>query len=364
MKTSRIGILLLIASLAWPLLTVAQDESAEEQKRLDREHIQKDLEAARQELADASRRFAELSRQLASEAGSLAKEQVIALREMRMSRPIIGVVMAEGEDGDVTLAGVTPGGPADRAGLKSGDTLVSVNGTDIAGVDAAERLANARALIGELEEGDTVELGYAREGKRASVALEAEKMDRLMIWAPEAGSLEPLRRITEHFNLENLRLDEDGVAPEIDIERIVIDARDCEGENADCDRHRVFRAMRWSGLNLASVDTDLGRYFGVDRGALVLNPGRALDSLRAGDVILEIQGEPVDGPRAVMKALRTLTGGSTATLEIQRDQRVQTLELTVPETAALRFIEAPRAPSPPEPPKPPKAPRPPPGAPI
>ena len=364
MKLSRIAIVLLIASLGWPLPTLAQDETTEEQTRLDREHLRKDLEAARGELVEVSRRFAELSRQLAGEAGNLAREQVIALREMRMSRPIIGVVMAEGEDGNVTLAGVTPGGPADRAGLKSGDTLVSVNGTNIEGVDATERLANARALIGELEEGDTVELGYTRENQRASVALKAEKMDRLMVWAPEAGSLEPLRRITEHFNLENLRLNEDGMAPEIDIERIVVDGRDCDGANPDCDRHRVFRAMRWSGLNLASVDADLGAYFGVERGALVLNPGRALDSLRAGDVILAIQGEPVDSPREVMQALRQLPSGSTATLEIQRDQRTQTLDLTVPETAALRFIEAPRPPAPPAPPEPPKAPRPPPGAPL
>ena len=55
-------------------------------------------------------------------------------------------------------------------------------------------------------------------------------------------------------------------------------------------------AFRWNGLNLASVDAKLGRYFGTDRGVLVLSSGPDLAGLQAGR--RDPQGRWQDGRHA------------------------------------------------------------------
>src|SRR3546814_7211570 len=56
----------------------------------------------------------------------------------------------------------------------------------------------------------------------------------------------------------------------------------CKGK--DCGTPALMSAFRWNGLNLATVDKQLGRYFGTDHGVLVLSNGE-LAGLHAGDVI-------------------------------------------------------------------------------
>ena len=77
---------------------------------------------------------------------------------------------------------------------------------------------------------------------------------------------------------------------------------DCKGKN--CRVPMLAEAFRWNGLNLASVDAKLGRYFGTDRGVLVLSAGPDLAGLQPGDVIHKIDGSAVDSPREAMEALR------------------------------------------------------------
>lgn len=356
-----IPLVLFIAGLA--LATTASAQTGQTQAGQTDEQKKEQLQAARAELAEAARRVAELSAQLAGEAGAMAHERIVSLREFRHTRPIVGIVMAESEDGAVKLAGVTPGGPAARAGLMAGDVLERVNGARIEGDSPEQRLAHARELIGELAEGDEVRLDYRRDGKAQSVAVKAEKMDRLMIWAPEAGSLEPLRRIRERFNVDALTFS-DPDHPGLDIEHLVLGGHGCPDDDERCRDRRMHRALRWSGLNLASVTPDLGRYFGTERGALVLSPGRGLEGLQAGDVILEVDGAEIDGPRDLMRALGEKTPGSAVALLIQRDQSPQSLTVTIPEAGALRFIAPPAPPEPPEPPKPPRAPAPPANSPV
>src|SRR6266571_6498938 len=65
------------------------------------------------------------------------------------------------------IEGVTPGGPADKAGLKVGDIITSFNGTSLAGVrseDEDESGPGMRLveLAHKLEVGDTVKIEYRR----------------------------------------------------------------------------------------------------------------------------------------------------------------------------------------------------------
>jgi hypothetical protein len=157
------------------------------------------------------------------------------------------------------------------------------------------------------------------------------------------------------------------IAPDIRREIIRLGpGGDCKGEH--CKIPVLAEALRWNGLNLASVDPALGRYFGTDRGVLVLSTGPELASLQPGDVVRSVAGKPVASPREVMDALRGRETGSKVAVEYLRDRKPATAQLTVPEPMRFPIPPAPPAPpapptaAPPAPPTPPLAPLPPPGA--
>jgi Do/DeqQ family serine protease len=76
------------------------------------------------------------------------------------------------ESSGALVAGVAPGSAADRAGVKTGDIITSINGAVMR--DAGE----LRNTIGMLRVGDKVEIGLLRDGKpRKVTALIAERSD-------------------------------------------------------------------------------------------------------------------------------------------------------------------------------------------
>jgi len=76
------------------------------------------------------------------------------------------------ESSGALVAGVAPGSAADRAGVKTGDIITSING--VAMRDAGE----LRNTIGMLRVGDKVDIGLLRDGKAHKVtALIAERSD-------------------------------------------------------------------------------------------------------------------------------------------------------------------------------------------
>ena len=83
-----------------------------------------------------------------------------------IERGWLGVTMAQAPNG-AAVEGVSPGGPAAKAGLEPGrDTIVSVDGRP---VGSPEDLSSS---IEELAPGDSVRLGIERDGERRTVELE------------------------------------------------------------------------------------------------------------------------------------------------------------------------------------------------
>ena len=81
--------------------------------------------------------------------------------------PFLGVWLGANEDGDgAYVRGVVDGSGADKAGLKKGDVIVGIDGTEI--VDSGDL---SQALDG-LEVGDSVSIDVLRDGER--VSLDAE----------------------------------------------------------------------------------------------------------------------------------------------------------------------------------------------
>ena len=299
------------------------------------------LAAAHKELERAAKRVAELNRKLGHD--GVADVRVFQRKGLR--KPVIGVVLAPDAQGGVRVAGVTPDSGAAKAGLKAGDRITSIDGTQVLGSSGELRVDNARKLFADLDEGKAVRIGYVRGGKAATASV-TPMLDQEIVWV--GGGDRTFPRVQ--------RIDVPGIAPDVREEVIRIRAPkvDCKGEN--CRFPALAEAFRWNGLNLASVDAKLGRYFGTDRGVLVLTSGPDLATLQPGDVIQKIDGRNVNSPREAMDALRGKADDAMALVEYLRDRRVASTRIKAPKLE-WNFIPPPPPPAPPAPPAAPRAPK-------
>lgn len=328
------NIRLLTLALALALLPAgvqAKDEPSEISAAERRE-----LREAQQALGDASRRVAELSQKLYRE------EIRTALLRPAFERPIIGVVMAVDEGAGVRLAAVTPKSPAAKAGLRGGDRLLRIDGKALAAAEEEARLVQAREFIGELEEGEQVRIAYERDGKTREVTLAAESMPGLVWWRGEGETPEAIRTQLQPLLAGGFDMELGNLTP----------LAGCGRDGNDCMLAPLAEAFRWRGLHLAALEPKLGRYFGSERGVLVLTtPDDDLEGLEPGDVILSIDGQRVDKPQQAMRLMRSKAPGDRIGVQFLRDRKTRELALDAPKLA--RFPLLPPPPAPPAPPAPP-----------
>lgn len=89
--------------------------------------------------------------------------------------------------------------------------------------------------------------------------------------------------------------------------------------------------IRQIGVGVTHLTEQLARYFGVDGGILINDvwsgspPSTA--GLKAGDVIVEIDGVPVRGAVGLINAINDRNGTEIA-LQIVRDRKTQTINIT------------------------------------
>src|SRR5207247_7007871 len=87
----------------------------------------------------------------------------------------------------------------------------------------------------------------------------------------------------------------------------------------------------WGDLERASLNADLGEYFGTRDGVLVVRaPADSGLPLKGGDVILSIGGRKPTSPTHAMRILRSYDEGETVSVEIMRKQKRMTLAWKVP----------------------------------
>lgn len=233
----------------------------------------------------------------------------------RAPRVGLGVVMApNAESNGVKIAAVSPNGPAKAAGLQAGDVITSINGKRVSAKSQAG-LEQARSQLAGLKEGQSVKVAYTRSGKPATATV-------------KAGLIEP---------------------------RMVIN-RDVRRAGPGSAPPAMAHATRWNGLNMASLNPQLGAYFGTTTGVLVLAPNSDLSQLKGGDVISKVDNKAVNSPRDVLNAMRARKAGEKVSLAILRDRKAQTVSITVPKE---RPFNIPAPPAPPAPQSVPGAPAPP-----
>lgn len=224
------------------------------------------------------------------------------------------------------IEAVTPGAPAERAGIKAGDVITKFNGTALGGATTGDGEESGPGmklleLARALEPGDTARIEYRRGNETKTATIVAEDLG---------------------FSYR--------VAPRIQVGPMPGEMLGPEWME-DFGREWEMMGIRspWGALEFVSVDRDLGEYFGVTEGLLVVK-ARADSAmpLRAGDVILGIDGRKPTTPSHALRILRSYEAGESVKLDIQRRQRRQTVTWTVPEREQLRW----RTPSPARAPRP------------
>lgn len=326
--------------LALAIALASAGLSAAETPAADQDQVRKELRDAQRQLAEISKRVAELSLQVG---GDPARVQMFRYLG-NPDRAVIGLILGETTNEGERVNGVTPGGPADKAGLRAGDTLTAIGGKSLAGDDLVPGL---RGALKDLKDGDEVLVDYLRDGKALRARIIAERQGsfesaaglRARAFMFESGDTPMAAPLPPDFDQQ--------------IETIVERAI---GEAGDV-RVNVMAMTGMGGLRLTSLNAGLGRYFGATEGALVLEvDSERYKGLQAGDVILEIDGKPVKDPRDAMRELSRQDPQRPVELKLQRDRVPQLVKVSVPEKSRA-FIAPPAPPAPPLPPSARSAPR-------
>jgi serine protease Do len=182
----------------------------------------------------------------------------------------------------VLVGAVSPGSPAARAGVKRGDILVSVDGKQVA---TPEVLTD---LIRQHEPGDSVAIGRVRDGKE-------QRVNVLLEDAPVGGPRA---------------------------------ARPARGPG------RYLEGV-YLGARIAPLDPDLASYFALepDQGVLVLeitpDSPAAKAGMKSGDVIVQLNGDRVANPTALLAWLDERKPGDKVTVKVIRHGKSMELAATL-----------------------------------
>jgi len=370
------SICLALAMALAPIVAIADDAAPSAPAPAQRAAAQDaDLAQAREELREARAQLREVTRrigELSSRLGSNEAPRAYAFQYLSdPDHAMIGVVLAPAREGapGVALAAVTPGGPADKAGLRGGDRIVAINGKPVP--KGAGALDSARSLIGKLKAGDKVTLSVDRgNGERQDLVASAERRES-WDWPALAAGMAPL---PPGFDRDmqiiiEKRIEGDGELDARTAEAMARrDAIHAQGTHelgrthADGARLKAFSDLRrivvsagggFFNLRLADLNPGLGKYFGSDSGVLVLDlDGESLAGIQPGDVLLSIGGERTESSGAVMRALRTRADNDAVNVELMRERKRQVVVVDIPASSEFDVMFAP-PPPPPAPPKPP-----------
>jgi serine protease Do len=195
--------------------------------------------------------------------------------EHKVLRGSIGVKFTAREDtavkrmygvrNGVVISEVSQGGPADQAGLKTGDAIVSVNGKPI---KTGDELVNT---ISSIKPGTKTALGYVRDGKEQTATVTVA--DRNKLYGEQLGLTSP-----------------------------------GEGEETQPTPSRL-------GIGVQGITPDIANRLDVPAGKGVIvqdvKPGSFADdiSLNRGDIILQINRQPVNSVADFNKIVSGLKKG-------------------------------------------------------
>ncbi len=218
-----------------------------------------------------------------------------------MHRAGVGIIIdSMASANGVQIVGVTPGGPADKAGLRTGDVITAINGTTLKSREGENSNDTLREFMDTVHPGDKLKVTYSR-GSKTEVAT---------VTAEIPGD------IAFHFRIPALsKMSPIPPAPPIMMGGYAM----------------FLDSGQWADVQLVPMSPGLGRYFGTDKGLLVLHtPGDSVLQLQDGDVILKIGSRDPGTPPHAMRILGSYGPGETVPLTIMRKGKQLTLNVKLP----------------------------------
>jgi serine protease Do len=194
------------------------------------------------------------------------------------------------EDYGVEITRVESGSPAEKAGLKPGDVVLEYNGQRVEGMEQFGR------MVRETPAGREVRLVVSRNGATQTLT---------------ATVGEHRGRPFEGF-------------PNIEIPEFRMP-----------DIPQIFTTLRSPvlGVEVETLGSQLGDYFGVKEGVLVRSVLKDTPAekagIRAGDVITKVDGQGVAMPGELSGAVRNATTKKSFSVELTRDHKPLTLTVMV-----------------------------------
>lgn len=203
--------------------------------------------------------------------------QAMRAHRQAMEGPSLGVMISRGnQQGGLTVAGVIPESPADKAGVRQGDVLTSFDGQKLNSV------AQLRSEVSQHQRGDQAQLEWQRGGEK--------------------------RISTITFQPSPLAPNDTGQLSESEGGKTVLD------------------------IGLANITPELGEYFGVNHGVLVTRSAGNSFGLRGGDVLLSVDGQKVQSPEQAMTMLESISPGDNIVLQVRRKGQTQNVTSMMPQT--------------------------------
>lgn len=237
-------------------------------------------------------------------------------------KAMLGVLVDERRsDEGVRLTGITPGGGAEAAGLRSRDVLVSVAGIRLDDPDDGRSSMTALTeVMSGVAPGEPVVVGYRRDGTEAQVEILTRAHHK------DVGAL--LDQLDVDVDIDFAKLgDEIAAAAESVAMSALAVAAGALAPNAPpapaapgsavSELSRLKTAgleqlanftrslqVSSSGERFVDLDPDLAGYFGVDAGVLAVSMPTIDGGLRSGDVVLALDGVTVIDAADVSERLR------------------------------------------------------------
>ncbi len=295
-------------------------------------------------------RTAEAGARMAATAQASATMMARVVRSA-MSQPRIGIYVnnldsQESDKYGALISSVSPGGPADKAGLRSGDIITRIAGKSLAAADLKPEGDNDRPLPGvrlievvsKLPVGKAVDVDYRRGTDKRSTKVTPVEMDDTDISAIAPSMT---------FNARPMRVDSFGFSPAVPrngmVSRMPLQVPGMDRNTVTLfedvipgsptgNLHYAFGVSGpLSNLELVSLNEKLGSYFGTSEGVLVVNVGtKDAFGLTPGDVIVSVDGRKVTGSSQLMRILRTYEQGEEFKLQIMRQKKTETLTGKLP----------------------------------
>jgi serine protease Do len=198
------------------------------------------------------------------------------------------------EEAGVEVTHIDPDSPAEKSGLKVGDTVLNYNGQRVEGMEQFSR------LVRETPPGREVKLDIFRNGTGQTIALQVGSRH-----AP---------------------------AQTFDLQHIQDQLHQLQAHLPDLPRSFMTWRSSALGIDAEGLDGQLAQYFGVKEGVLVRSVQKDSTAekagMKAGDVIVRVDDAHVATPADLSMHFRSVHGGTSAVV-VMRDHHEITLTVKV-----------------------------------